>query len=174
MNDESGPVGLVKGRQDLAAGIFLIALALLALWLGSNLNSGTLRAMGPGMVPRAVAVLMGLVGLALVIGAFLSHGPAIGRIPIRGPLFITLGIVAFGLTVRGFAIPLPGGFSLRLPALGLLGAGPLSILIGGLASEETDYKELILFAIVMTAFCWLLFKVGLNLPIPLAPILLVY
>lgn len=187
MNDESEPSGPVKAPQDLAAGLFLIALALFALWLGSSLNPGTLRQMGPGMLPRAVSVLIALTGAGLIASSFISHGPKIGFIAIRGPLFITLGILAFGLTIRGFQIPLPGGASIPTPALGLLGAGPLAIMISGFASAETKWKELAIFAVCMTTFCLLLFKgislpngaggwttYGLNLPIPLAPWLLGY
>ncbi|MGL4810192.1 MAG: tripartite tricarboxylate transporter TctB family protein [Beijerinckiaceae bacterium] len=162
--------GPVRAPQDLVAGLFLIALASLALWAGWDLNAGTMRTMGPGMVPRIVIVLIGACGLALTIGAFIWEGPAWDPIRYRGPFFIALGIIAFGLTVRG--IRLPGGLS--TPALGILGAGPLSILIGGFASAETRFKELVIFAVAMTAFCWFLFKWALGLPIPLMPLIFGY
>lgn len=174
MNDVNAGRGPVKAPQDLVAGLFLIALALLALWAGSDLNAGTMRTMGPGMLPRAVAILIALVGAVLVIGSFVWDGPPLDPLHYRGPFFIILGIVAFGLTVRGFRIPLPGGVGIPTPALGILGAGPLAILIGGLASPETRYRELIIFAITMTVFCWLLFKWALGLPIPLMPLIFGY
>ncbi|MBN9060966.1 MAG: hypothetical protein BGP06_16990 [Rhizobiales bacterium 65-9] len=184
--EETGMRGLVKAPQDMAAGVFLLALALFALWLGSSLNPGTMRSMGPGMLPRIVSVMMGATGIILVIGSLIWRGPPIDTIAFRGPFFITLGILVFGLTIRGFQIPLPGGGALSTPALGLLGAGPLAILVAGLASPETRWKDLAIFAICMTAFCLALFKgvaiptssgwttYGLNLPIPLAPWLLGY
>ena len=174
MDETNRQSGLVKAPQDMVAGLFLIGLALLAFWAGSDLNAGTMRTMGPGMVPRAVATLIMIVGIALLVGSFIWHGPPLDPVRFRGPIFIVLGIVAFGLTVRGFRIPLPGGMGIPTPALGILGAGPLAILIGGLASNETRYKELIIFTIVMTAFCWALFKVALGLPIPLMPIIFGY
>ena len=163
-----------QGAQDLAAGVFLIALALFALWAGSNLNPGTMRAMGPGMLPRAIAVLVGLCGIALIVGSLKWDGPPIERIPWRGPFFIALGIVSFGLTIRGFRIPLPGGIGLTTPALELIGSGPLAIFIAGFASPETRWRELAIFTAVMTTFCFLLFKVALKSPIPLAPWLVGY
>lgn len=179
--------GPVKAPQDLAAGLFLIALALFAFWMTSNLNPGTLRLMGPGMLPRGVAGLIALTGVVLVIGAFLWEGPPIEALKLRGPFFIALGILGFGLTIRGFDIAVPfTGLSVHAPALGMLGAGPLAILISGFASHETKWGQLILFAIGMTIFCLALFKgvsiptaggwttYGLNLPIPLAPFLLGY
>ena len=172
MDHESRAGGLVRAPQNLAAGLFLVALGLFALWAGRNLNAGTLASMGPGMVPRAVAVMIIIVGAIVAVGAFIWHGPSLDTVSIRGPLFITLGILAFGLTIRGFRIPLPGGAGLQTPALGLIGAGPLAIMIAGFASAETRWRELVIFTIVMTVFCWLLFKVALNLPIPLMPLLL--
>lgn len=168
------PRGSVKAPQDLLAGLFLIGLALLALWAGSDLNAGTMRTMGPGMLPRAVAVLIIIVGGILAVGSFIWEGPPLDPVHYRGPFFIVLGIIAFGLTVRGFRIPLPGGASIPTPALGILGAGPLAILIGGLASPETRFRELVIFAAVMTLFCWFLFKWALGLPIPLMPIIFGY
>lgn len=174
MDNVKAAGGLVKAPQDLVSGLFLMALALLALWAGSDLNAGTMRAMGPGMLPRAVAVLIALVGVVLVIGAFIWEGPPLDPLYFRGPFFVVLGIIAFGLTVRGFRIPLPGGAGLTTPALGILGAGPLSIMVAGFASPETRFRELIIFALAMTLFCWFLFKWALGLPIPLMPIIFGY
>lgn len=174
MNDVKAGRWPVKAPQDLVAGLFLIALALLALWAGSDLNAGTMRTMGPGMLPKAVATLIALVGAVLVVGSLIWEGPPLDPVYYRGPFFIVLGIIAFGLTVRGFSIPLPGGASIPTPALGILGAGPLAIMIAGFASPETRFKELMIFAAGMTLFCWFLFKWALGLPIPLMPMIFGY
>lgn len=71
MNDVKAGRWPVKAPQDLVAGLFLIALALLALWAGSDLNAGTMRTMGPGMLPKAVATLIALVGAILVVGSLI-------------------------------------------------------------------------------------------------------
>ncbi|HEU4383091.1 MAG TPA: tripartite tricarboxylate transporter TctB family protein [Anaeromyxobacteraceae bacterium] len=155
MTDERGGEtarhGRVRAPQDLAAGLCLIALAGLALWAGAGLDAGKLRAMGPGMMPRAVAVLVGLVGLALVAFAFLHAGERLQRWAWRAPLFLTLGVLGFALTIR------PVGLAL---------AGPLVAVVGGAASPESRPRELAFFAVTITAFCILLFRVLLRLPIP--------
>jgi hypothetical protein len=143
--------GRVRAPQDFAAGLSLVALALFALWAGADLEQGTLRAMGPGMLPRGVAVLIGLVGVALTVTACLQDGERLERWSLRGPFFVCLGIVAFALTIR---------------AVGLALAGPLVALISGAASPETRVKEIVVFAVAITAFCVGLFKYVLNLPIP--------
>ncbi|HEY6106331.1 MAG TPA: tripartite tricarboxylate transporter TctB family protein [Anaeromyxobacteraceae bacterium] len=149
--DEPRRRGLVRAPQDLAAGLSLVALAALALWAGAGLDAGRLQAMGPGMMPRAVAVMVGLVGLLLIALAFLRAGEPLQRWAWRGPLFLTLGVVGFALTIR------PVGLAL---------AGPLVAMVGGAASPESRPRELLVFAVAITAFCVLLFRVLLRLPIP--------
>ena len=78
---------------------------------------------------------------------------------------ILAALVVFSLTIKGT------GF---IPALGVTGATPLAILISGAASRETRWRDLVVFAIVLTTFCAVLFRFLLGLPLPLAPWLLGY
>ena len=56
----------LRGPQSFVAGLGLLALAGLALWLTRDLSQGTLGAMGPAMLPRWLATGVGLCGVALV------------------------------------------------------------------------------------------------------------
>jgi hypothetical protein len=158
--------GPVKAPQNLAGGLFLLLLAALALWLTKDLDQGTLNAMGPAMLPRWLAFGVGLSGLALIVLAFIKDGEPLERWSIRGPFFIIGAILAFGLTIRGYAF---GG--LAIPGLGLMAAGPLAILIGGFATPEARLRDLVLLSLTLTPFCMVLFgdSALLNLPIPLFP-----
>lgn len=142
----------VRAPQDLLAGAGLLAMALFALWAGRNLDPGRLGYPGPGMLPRGIAVLVGLAGLVLVLASFLRAGERLARFSLRGPLFVTLGVVGFALTIR---------------APGLVVAGPLVVLVSGAASPETRPRELVLFAVVITAACVILFRSLLRLPVPI-------
>ncbi len=137
----------------------MIAVALFAFWQAANLPIGTLGGMGPGMLPKSLAVLFGLLGALLVVDSVLEAGPPLERWSIRGPVLVTVAIVAFGLTVR---------------PLGLVVAGPLAIVIAALASNEVRWVETIVVGLLMTVLCIGLFKFALGLPIPLAPWLLGY
>lgn len=150
---------MIKSPQDAGAGFFLLVIAGVALWLGSDLPVGSVRQLGPGMFPRVLAVLVGVVGVMIVIDAFLEHGEKMERWPLRAPLFILGAAVAFGFAVR---------------PLGLVVAAPLVMVIGAFASPETRLREVLVFGVVMTAFCVALFKYALGLPIPLAPWLIGY
>jgi Tripartite tricarboxylate transporter TctB family len=156
--------GPVRAPQSLAGGLVLLALAALALWLTRDMDQGTLNAMGPAMLPRWLAIGVGLAGLALFASAFIKPGDALERWSLRGPVFVIGGILAFALTIRPFAM---GGFT--TPGLGLLFAGPLAIIIGGHATAEARLRDLVILALSLTPFCMVLFGDLLNLPIPVFP-----
>ena len=144
--------GLIRGPQNFVSGVALVALARFAIWLVRDLPQGTLRAMGPAMLPRWLAIGVGLCGAALALIGLLRDGEGLEKWTFRGPIFVALGIVCFGITIRWF---------------GLVVAGPLALMIGGFASDETRPRELVIFAVIMTAFCVGLFRYLLNQPIPI-------
>jgi hypothetical protein len=162
--ESSGRQGPVRAPQSLAGGIFLIALAALALWLTRDLSRGTLSAMGPGMLPDWLAIGVGLSGLALLVFAFIKTGEALERWSLRGPLLVIVAILAFAVTIRPFSFG-----TLSIPGLGLVAAGPLAIIIGGFASAEARLRELVILSLSLTPFCMVLFGDLLNLPIPIFP-----
>ncbi|MEZ0172030.1 tripartite tricarboxylate transporter TctB family protein [Microvirga sp. TS319] len=160
----AGRQGAVRAPQGIAGGILLIALAALALWLTRDLDQGTLNAMGPAMLPRWLAVGVGLSGLALIAYGFIRVGEPLERWSLRGPFFIILSILAFAVTIRPFSFG-----PLALPGLGLVVAGPLGIILGGYATPEARFRELLILSLSLTPFCMLLFGDLLNLPIPVFP-----
>ena len=141
----------VKSPSDLVGAVWLLALSAFALVSSGKLDAGTLRTMGPGMLPRSIAVAIGVAGLLLVLMSFVRIGPSLGRWPMRGPIVITLAVVAFALTIR---------------TVGLAVAGPLVVIVSGGASPESRPRELVIFGIIITALCIGLFRYLLHLPIP--------
>ncbi|HEY4133597.1 MAG TPA: tripartite tricarboxylate transporter TctB family protein [Alphaproteobacteria bacterium] len=149
----------IRAPQETAAGLFLIVLAAFVFWQTDDLAVGTMRALGPGMMPRVLASACAVCGLALVILSIVKDGASLERWSIRGPVFILGAAILFGLAIR---------------PLGLFVAGPAAVIIGSLATRDSRFVESVLFGAAMTTFCWLLFKVLLSLPIPVAPWLLGY
>jgi putative tricarboxylic transport membrane protein len=134
--NSSRPPTAIWLRQDFVGGLVVIAVAFFAFWQAADLPIGTLGGMGPGMLPKSLAALFGLLGALLVLGSVFEAGPPLEQWSIRGPVFVALAIVAFGLTVR---------------PLGLVVAGPVAIVIAALASEEVRWVETIVVGVLMTA-----------------------
>ncbi|SFL26775.1 tripartite tricarboxylate transporter TctB family protein [Methylorubrum salsuginis] len=156
--------GPVRAPQSLVAGLGLIGLGLFGVWASSDLDYGSLRAIGPGLMPFWLSVGVGICGLALAVAGFTHDGHPLQSVSLRGPLVITLAVLAFAVTIRPFAL---GGVS--TPGLGLIVAGPLAIVIAGYAGTEARFLELLTLALFLTAGCMLLFGDMLNLPIPIFP-----
>ena len=146
-------------RRDFVGGLLVLAVALFAWWLSRGLPSAGGGGVGPGTLPKALAVVLGGLGLILAVNSLVENGPQLGRWTLRGPLLVLGGVALFGLAVR---------------PLGLAVAGPLLIVVGALASRETRWAETLLFGALMTLFCVGLFKFALGLPVPLAPWLVGY
>ena len=69
----------------------------------------------------------------------------------RGLLFIVASIIVFALTIQ---------------SMGLIVAGPASMLVAMMASPDIRWGEGAVFCVVMTGLCALMFKTLLGLPIP--------
>lgn len=151
-------------NQNLIGGLMLMALAATALWLTSDLSQGSLSSMGAGFLPRWLAVAIGVLGLALIAVALRSGDEALGRVSWRGLFLVLLAIVGFALMIRPFNVG-----TTMVPGLGLIIAGPFAVIVGGFASPDARLRELVVLALMLTAFCMLLFGDVLNLPIPIFP-----
>ena len=143
--------GLIRAPQNFFSGLALIAFATFAIWAVRGLSQGTPIAMGPAMFPRWVAVGVGMCGLALVVSSFFRHGEPLESFSVRGPLFVCLGMLVFALGLLSF---------------GFVIAAPLAMFICGMGSNEVRWRELIIFALLLTAFCIGLFRYALSQPIP--------
>jgi putative tricarboxylic transport membrane protein len=142
----------IRGPREFYGGIALMALALFAFWAASDLSTD--EGIGPGTFPRAYAgLLLGLSAVVAIVG-LIVRTPAIGRYAFRGPVLIVISIVGFALLVR---------------PLGLALASFFTFIMGALSSAETRWREAIIAAVVLTAFCCVLFAYLLGLPVQIFP-----
>lgn len=146
--------GLIKGPQDFYGGLVLIGVALFALWASSDLQGTRGFSFGPGTAPRMFAVLLLLLGVGVALTGLLSKGEPLQRYGVRGPLFVTLAILSFALTIR---------------PLGLVISAMTSFIIAAMGTPETNWKETIIVGIFLTIGCSLLFPYALGLPLELYP-----
>lgn len=146
--------------EDLGGGLVLLAVAGVLGYESLGLGSGELGRMGPGLMPQALSVLLGVCGVALTLRALRAKAPrAVTVGGVRGPLFVLGAAGLFALTIR---------------PLGLVVAAPLAVLVSALGAHERRLGEGALLALGLTVFTVVLFKLLLGLPIPLAPWLLGY
>src|SRR5258708_11594300 len=148
----------VRGPQDFVGGVVLMALAVFALWASSDLQGMHGFSFGAGTAPRMFAVLLLGLGGAIALMGILTDGPHVSTYAWRGPLFVSLAILSFAVTIR---------------PLGLVVSAFASFLISALGTHETRWKETIIVGIALTAFCSFLFPYGLGLPMQLWPRFLV-
>lgn len=155
-NSQDDPLGLdargiLKSPQDFGAGLFLIAFAAIGYFGGWALPMGHLSGIGSGMMPKVIAMLVAAFGVLLIFESLATKGPVLERWALRGPFFVLGAILLFAWTIR---------------PLGLIVAGPLAVVVSAFADKDTRLVEVVIFALVMTALCGLMFKEMLALPIP--------
>jgi putative tricarboxylic transport membrane protein len=144
----------VQNPQDVYGGMALILLSLTAFVASNDLPGMRGFAFGPGTAPRLFAFTLALLSLGVVVGGLLTSGPEVSGYKIRGVIFIIGSILAFAACIR---------------PLGLIIASFATMVICAAAAEDVKWRETVIVAVVVTAFCAILFPYGLNLPFQLWP-----
>lgn len=141
----------IRAPQRFVAGIVFVCICLFVLWAVRDLSMGSIKFMGPAMLPRILASMLGLSGIALIVLSLLRDGDALETWSRRGPTVVTIAILLFALTIREF---------------GLVVAGFLVLFISGFATPEARPREVLVFAVLMTAATVLLFRYALGMVVP--------
>jgi putative tricarboxylic transport membrane protein len=145
---------LIRNPQDFYGGLVLMAFALFALWAGSDLPGMRGFAFGPGTAPRLFAGLLLLVGGAIAVMGVTTDGPPLEKFGFRGPVLFIASVVFFAATIR---------------SLGLVITAFFTIMIAAGASSEVRWLQSLIWGVILTIFCVLLFIHGLKLPLQLWP-----
>ena len=125
--------------KDLAFGLFLIALALVALGATGSLAVGTASDMGPGFVPRALAWI--ILGFG---GAFLVTGLVKARAPVPAPAWRPLAAILASIAL----------FAVLFAKLGLIAACVGAVVVAGTAAAPVRWLQLIAFGIGLPFKLW--------------------
>jgi putative tricarboxylic transport membrane protein len=145
----------IRSPIDFAGGLFLLGIAAVGYAGAFTLPFGHLSGIGSGLLPKVVAVLVGVFGVLLMAQSLFFAGDRLERWAVRGPIMVLGAVVVFAFTVR---------------TLGLVVAGPLCFLVASLADRDTRPVEAVVSAVIATIACGFLFKDLLNLPIPFDPV----
>ena len=144
----------VRGPQDFVGGIVLMVIALFAFWASNDLPGMHGFSFGAGTAPRMFASLLLGLGFAITVVGMVTEGPPLAAYAWRGPLFVSLAIVSFAITIRPFGLVLSAFTSFMISALG---------------TSETRWRETIIVGACLTIGCSLLFPYALGLPLQLFP-----
>lgn len=141
----------VRSPKRFVSGLVLIGISVFVLWAVRDLAHGTIEAMGPGLFPRSLGVLLGLAGVIHLGASFVIDGEPLEKWSLRAPLLVPLGILLFAILIR------PCGLSV---------AGFVGLLVAGFATPEARPREVIIFALLINIACIVLFRYLLELAIP--------
>jgi Tripartite tricarboxylate transporter TctB family len=143
-----------RAPQDYFGGIVLIAITLFALWASSDLDGMRGFSFGAGTATRMFGVLLLALGAGVAVVGLMTDGPKLAAYAWRGPLFVSLAILSFALTIR---------------PLGLVFSAFASFMISAMGTPETRWTETVIVGICLTIGCSLLFPYALGLPLQLFP-----
>lgn len=146
----------IKNPKDFWAGVVYIAFGAFAIVVALNYPVGSAGRMGPGYFPRALGILLIVLGAILVLRALRLQGTPMS-FPTYKPLLVIIGsVVLFGLV----AGPLK---------LGLVAATIVLIIVSSWASDEFRWKEAVISSLLLAAFTVAAFAYGLKLQLPVWP-----
>ena len=137
----------IKSAQDFGAGVMFALFGAGALWFGRVLEVGTAAQMGPGYFPAVLGYGLVAFGVAFVARGIAYEGPPIEASRWRPPLAILLAITAFSLLIE---------------RAGLASAVAACVLVSMLALPRTRWWEALAVAVLLAAFCVVVFIYALG------------
>lgn len=141
-----------RDYRDMIGGALLAIGGLsIALFSFYNYDIGTLRRMGPGMFPMGLGYLLAGFGAWIFATALFRRGD-FPQVRIWSPLFVLLGTGSFVVLIRPF---------------GLIPAVLAVVVISSLAELKFRPVTITVLASSLSVLAWLIFKVGLRLPLQL-------
>jgi hypothetical protein len=150
------PQSETHAKQSLAmravsGGVLLVA-GLVMLGFAWGYPTGTLNQMGPGFIPQTIGILMSCLAVAIIVidlrAPELQQGGAINW---RGLIFISAAIILFAVLVD---------------VAGLVPSMFLAVAVSMFADDQARPLSVLIYTVIATFLGWLLFLVGLELPIP--------
>ncbi|MFI6424609.1 tripartite tricarboxylate transporter TctB family protein [Promicromonospora sp. NPDC050880] len=156
-----------RSTGDLVAGLIFVVLGAAFAVGALGYELGDLLDMGPGYLPLALGLLLALLGVACVVKAYVAPdapdtpAPDAADQPDPRPLAglewrpiaaISGAIVFFALTVDGLGV-LPATFG--------------AVLLAALARDGVSWRRTLVIAVGLTALCWVVFVLALQLRLPL-------
>ena len=155
----------IKSQKDFFSGLVFTLVGASFAYGATSYNIGSAARMGPGYFPLLLGIILALIGAFILFKSLVVETPtgdAIGAWAWKPLIFIIAGNLLFGILLGG----LP---SIKLPAMGLIGAIYGTTLIVSLAGDKFKLKEVLILASVLSAMSYVAFIVVLKLQFPVWP-----
>lgn len=143
-----------RSVKDICAGLIFLGFGAAFGIAAAGYPLGTALRMGPGYFPLVLAVILGLVGAAILFQALSGKGEAggFGAVHWKATALVLGAILFFGATVRG---------------LGLAPALFAAAFAAALASVENTVLRAAAIGLCLMVFCVGIFSYGLGVTAPL-------
>lgn len=143
--------GQGRARRAVSGGALLLA-GLVMLFFAWSYPTGTLNQMGPGFIPQTIGILLSCLALAIIV--IDMRAPEVepaGAMHWRGLIFISAAMIIFAVLVD---------------VAGLVPSVFLAVAVSMFADTHARPLSVLIYTVIATFLGWLLFIVGLELPIP--------
>jgi hypothetical protein len=142
----------LRNNKDFLAGLLLLAIGGIGLYMALDYPFGTTQRMGPGYFPRVLASILMAFGLYVLVRGVKAPEKVKGVWGWRALFFISLALVVFGWA---------------MDRLGMIPALVLMFFVSAYGGHEFRWKEVIILTVLMTLVSVGVFIYGLGLPYPL-------
>ena len=149
----------IRNQRDFGAGIMYMVIGLFFAIIARQYQYGTAAKMGPGYFPFWLGMLMVALGL-LVLVKSMGAKAAIESIPKFD--WKIIGLITGSILLYGAL----------LPKMGFIVAVLVLVMVASSASREFSWKVSLINAVVLIAFTYSVFVLGLKLQFPLLPFFL--
>ena len=137
-----------RSTADVVTGVIFAVIGVAFLIVSRSYGFGTLRQLGAGSFPAALAVLLIVFGVGIALrGLVRGEGGDFGRVPWRILALVVAAPLAFAATITG------------------LGLGPAvwcAAFLAGCADRATGLRRVLVAATGVTAMVWVVFVLALQ------------
>jgi hypothetical protein len=120
--------------------------------MAGNYDFGSPLRMGPSFFPVVLSIVLAVIGLVAFLRSFVIAGEPVGDFAVKGFLLVTLGTLLFAALIE---------------RAGVIVAVSAITLVSAYASVKFTWKQGVVMALMLSAFCALVFVYGLGVPMPI-------
>jgi hypothetical protein len=144
----------LQNLKDFLAGLLFMSVGAAALVMSQWYAMGTAARMGPGYFPRALGILLVVLGALLSLRGFRPSTEGQPEWRLRPLAVVLAGVALFALTAQWLGL--------------VLGALAL-VLVASAASPEFRWKEALISGVIQGGATVVVFVYGLGIPLPAWP-----